>query len=171
MWSPNFRLKFLDWGLSDCGLILSCNWGQREPVTDWFLLMHHVVQDWFHHSGWPPAATHQYNTSVSPPWVCLWFGVVQKYGCLCSVQNMGFPTVETQQHVCKSCFVSAVELSERLSCWLWCDSHRTCIWTTPTLDDKQMIQETVFPFFSWSLPPWPADVSWRPDDAGHTAGG
>lgn len=27
-----------------------------------------------HPPGWPPAATHQYNTSVSPPRVCLWFG-------------------------------------------------------------------------------------------------
>lgn len=35
---------------------------------------------------------------------------------------------------------SVVELWERLSCGLWCDSHRTCIWTTPILVDKQMIQ-------------------------------
>lgn len=62
---------------------------------DWFLLMDHTVQDWFHPAGWPPAATHQYNTSVSPPWVCLWFRVVQKCGCLCFVQNMGFPTLRT----------------------------------------------------------------------------
>lgn len=105
--------------------------------------MDHIVQDWFHPPGWTPSATHQCNTSVGPASVCFWFEIVQKCGCLCSVQNMGFPTVETQQHVCKSCFVSALELSERLSRWLWRDSHRTCIRTTPTLDDKQMIQETV----------------------------
>lgn len=95
------------------------------------------------------------------------FGNVAVY----AVQKLGFPTLMTQQHVCKSCFASVVELSERLPCWLWCDSHRTFIWTTPILVDKQMIREAVCPYFTWSLALSPADVSLRLDDVGHTAGG
>lgn len=47
------------------------------------------------------------------------------------------------------------ERTERLSLRLWCDSHRTCIWTTPTLDDKQVLQESVPIFFTASYSRWP----------------
>lgn len=120
------------------------------PVAqrDWFLLMDHTVQDWFQRPGWPPAAMHQYKTSVSPPRICLWFWAVQK--CVYVVCRIwGSPHMRPSNMSVNHALL--VQCSPTNGC-LWCESHRTCIWATPRLDDKQMIQETVSPFLSRSLP-------------------
>lgn len=114
-------------------------------------------------------ASHQTHHSAHPEYA-FDSGVVHTSVCVCAVCRIwGSPQLWPSNMSVNHAVSVRWSSGGKLSCWLWCDSHRTCMWTTPTVDDEQMIQETVSPSFSRSLPPWP--VSGLPGDAGSAAGG
>lgn len=135
-------------------------------------LMDHIVQEWFFYAGWPPAASHHYSSSISPPRLCLWVSVVHKCVCLCFVQNVGFPTLKNPA----TCVNHTV--------FVWWSSARgphgnsdvthteTSIWTTPMLDDKQIIRDEIqVPILVDDCLGSLQTVSLWLDDVGHTTGG
>lgn len=124
------------------------------------------------HADWPPAASHHYSSSVSPPRLCLWVSVVHKCVCLCFVQNVGFPTMKNP----------ATCVNHTLFVW-WSSARgphgnsdvthtETSIWTTPMLDDKQIIRDEIqVPILVDDCLGSLQTVSLWLDDAGHTTGG
>lgn len=89
--------------------------------------------------------THQYNTSAHPD-SAFDSGSFRNAAVVFLYKIWEFPDWRPS-----NMSVNHVSVVEGLSCWLWCDSHRTCMWTTPILVDKQMIQWTVHLFFRRSL--------------------